>query len=389
MLNNAALYYVQTNLICIFVLLAIVFMKHKKNGNYDTEGIIFISIVVATIFYCILDTISGVLRGASFKGARAILYTSNGLYIAWPLLITFFWTSYVNARISGKSLVRTWYGKLLALPLVVFFLMTVLSFKNEFAFTLDSNNLYHREIGAYLIPAVAFTYLGVIEMILFVRYSTAQSIQVKDTCKSLMLFVVPPILMTGFQVVFYGVSASQVGMTLAVTLIHLSSQNNQIMIDELTGLGNRRSIMHFIDKRIDDDTVESIFMCLIDIDSFKKINDRFGHLEGDNALKEIAFILQKACRNYGNRVTIGRFGGDEFVILGVGVASDEVNSIVDDVYRLIEERNNQEDIKYKIDISMGRAAGLSSEFKDRKEFFEEADNDMYNCKKKKNLVQGV
>jgi len=84
--------------------------------------------------------------------------------------------------------------------------------------------------------------------------------------------------------------------------------------DHLTGLFNRRRIAQLLDNEMRralryDSTFTIILM---DIDSFKAVNDRFGHLVGDTVLKKIADVIRK-----GVRATdlIGRWGGEEFIIL--------------------------------------------------------------------------
>lgn len=84
--------------------------------------------------------------------------------------------------------------------------------------------------------------------------------------------------------------------------------------DELTGLLNRREIMRLLQqemaraKRYN----EPFSLLLIDIDFFKKINDSLGHLTGDKVLSETSAVLQRALRSSDR---IGRFGGEEFVVL--------------------------------------------------------------------------
>lgn len=85
--------------------------------------------------------------------------------------------------------------------------------------------------------------------------------------------------------------------------------------DKLTGLPNRALFMDHLNlaversKRRDDYTYAVLFM---DLDRFKDINDRFGHLTGDRLLVEVSKILEGRMRSTD---TVARFGGDEFVIL--------------------------------------------------------------------------
>jgi diguanylate cyclase (GGDEF)-like protein len=84
--------------------------------------------------------------------------------------------------------------------------------------------------------------------------------------------------------------------------------------DALTGLVNRRSVEASF--RIFQEARRQFVLALFDIDDFKKINDNYGHLAGDSALKAIATTLQSSVRSHD---VVGRFGGDEFIVMMVDV----------------------------------------------------------------------
>ncbi|MCF7790838.1 MAG: diguanylate cyclase [Victivallales bacterium] len=86
------------------------------------------------------------------------------------------------------------------------------------------------------------------------------------------------------------------------------------VMDELTGINNRRSLIEEIGKNIDISKRYKfpLSVAICDIDEFKSINDDFGHVVGDIVIKEIASVIKSRIR----KVDIaGRHGGDEFVIV--------------------------------------------------------------------------
>jgi len=84
------------------------------------------------------------------------------------------------------------------------------------------------------------------------------------------------------------------------------------LVDELTGIGNRRSVLAFLDEQIRShrDSGKPLSVATLDIDRFKQLNDRHGHAAGDEALKTVARLCQQVMR--GND-KIGRIGGEEFL----------------------------------------------------------------------------
>jgi diguanylate cyclase (GGDEF)-like protein len=84
--------------------------------------------------------------------------------------------------------------------------------------------------------------------------------------------------------------------------------------DVLTGLLNRRAVEEEVKKeinRIRRHAEETLCLGILDLDNFKKINDNFGHNEGDKVLKRVAKIIRSSIRNFD---IAGRWGGDEFLI---------------------------------------------------------------------------
>ncbi len=84
--------------------------------------------------------------------------------------------------------------------------------------------------------------------------------------------------------------------------------------DPLTGVANRRAILERIEYEIARHarTRHSFGVLVLDLDGFKLLNDRFGHLAGDDLLREVAAALQGAIRD---QDTLARLGGDEFCVL--------------------------------------------------------------------------
>ena len=105
----------------------------------------------------------------------------------------------------------------------------------------------------------------------------------------------------------------------------LSEARRQAVTDDLTGLGNRRSLFDDGGQRLESAGVgDRIALILIDLDNFKEINDSFGHPAGDELLREIARRLV-AC--VGTDDLLVRLGGDEFAVLTALAPTDESHQI--------------------------------------------------------------
>ena len=155
--------------------------------------------------------------------------------------------------------------------------------------------------------------------------------------------------------------------------------------DDLTGLLNRRGFMKMADKqfKIADRKKDDLFLIYADLDNLKKINDTNGHLEGDQALLEIAKILNQTFRQSD---IIGRLGGDEFAVLTTGDVGPGRVGACERLSEALKESNRINKFDFKLDLSVGIARYDSKNPCCLEEFICRADSLMYECKKKKKGV---
>jgi len=107
-------------------------------------------------------------------------------------------------------------------------------------------------------------------------------------------------------------------------------------IDGLTGTLNRRSLMALLEKEMAraKRTAAPLSVALLDLDWFKSVNDRFGHLAGDDALKRFAELTGATMRGSDS---FGRYGGEEFMLLLPGAAETAALTVVDRVRTAIAD----------------------------------------------------
>lgn len=152
------------------------------------------------------------------------------------------------------------------------------------------------------------------------------------------------------------------------------------LIDELTGLRNRRGFMTIADAelRLALRTGQRLSLYFADLDGMKQINDELGHVEGDRALRDVALILRETFRDAD---IIGHLGGDEFVVLAVG-STDELGTLA----RLQEriDRHNREAARhYRIAMSVGVAHHEPGSAETLEELLARADAEMYRVKQQR------
>ncbi|MBN2508812.1 MAG: GGDEF domain-containing protein, partial [Spirochaetales bacterium] len=178
---------------------------------------------------------------------------------------------------------------------------------------------------------------------------------------------------------------------LQVLLKELEKRNKKLtqdsLIDELTGLYNRRGFMLEAQSVLDANRDRHTGFCLYfaDMDGLKFINDNYGHPEGDRAIKDMAKILSSVFRE---EDIIARLGGDEFTILAFDVKEGFEDLISSRLSKETQKYQAQESRLYILSLSIGSAFGYSDQKKLRlEEVMKKADDRLYALRRKRKAEQ--
>jgi diguanylate cyclase (GGDEF)-like protein len=155
----------------------------------------------------------------------------------------------------------------------------------------------------------------------------------------------------------------------------------QASVDPVTGLPNRRAL----DDRLAEEVERALrykqplSLCFIDLDHFKSVNDGHGHAAGDAALAQVGSILRRTARGID---FVGRFGGEEFVVLVPGTWSEDAATLGERLRRAVAEStfNLEGNQPVRLTISIG-IAGLPEHALDAQTLNEHADKALYVAKR--------
>ncbi len=170
-------------------------------------------------------------------------------------------------------------------------------------------------------------------------------------------------------------------MALAIeNALKYQQAENSATTDYLTGLPNARSLFLQLDRELArckrDST--SLTVMVSDMDGFKQINDRFGHLEGNRVLRLFAQALKDSCREYDY---VARMGGDEFVVIAPGLAADAAGKKAEQMRALARQAGQEVCNEEILSLSVGRAI-FPDDGNDAEQLLSEADRRMYIEKQK-------
>ena len=150
--------------------------------------------------------------------------------------------------------------------------------------------------------------------------------------------------------------------------------------DYLTGLPNARSLFLELDRELArcKRDQSSLIVMVSDLDGFKQVNDRFGHLEGNRVLRLYAQALKESCRQYDY---VARMGGDEFVVVAPGLAPDAAAKKGEQMRALAKQAGFEICAEDILSLSVGQAM-YPDDGTDAEQLLAQADRRMYIEKQK-------
>jgi diguanylate cyclase (GGDEF)-like protein len=150
--------------------------------------------------------------------------------------------------------------------------------------------------------------------------------------------------------------------------------------DALTGLANRSVILEALNREHARQRRAggSFGIILLDIDHFKEVNDRHGHLCGDKVLREVARAMKESVRPYD---TVGRYGGEEFLIVAPETDAETTLRIAERVRKTVESRAIAEnEAEVRVTSSLGVAANTHLNASRPQDLLHLADEALYRAK---------
>jgi len=155
-------------------------------------------------------------------------------------------------------------------------------------------------------------------------------------------------------------------------------------VDELTGMLNYRVLIEKLEEEIRRKlrTGRQFSFIMIDIDDFKHINDRYGHLEGSRLIAQMGPLLKAACRT-GSTDTCFRYGGEEFSILLAETDVEEALAVAERVRKSVEDYPFTVKVAHpleKVTVSLGISTMEGASIKTTPELIREADVALYRSK---------
>jgi len=310
---------------------------------------LFMAMVYSTALMLVLDYLSVTVDGMAGMMGKRVVIAVNTLYFGVHPVPALLYLAYANFRTHSDY--RRLFRASLALGAVFTLLLTFTLLNLRFGqlFTLDESNRY---VWGGLFPLYIMSLYACILFVVAYVLRFRKKIDRRDFLP-LLFFPLPTLAGGLLQIAFYGTALLWTGNTIAMLVIFLHIQNRKLNQDYLTGAFNRRFLDEYLELKIRNlDVARSFFGLFIDLDAFKKLNDRFGHAAGDDALVLVVNILKSSVREAD---FVARYAGDEFVVI---LETDDEQTLARVIARIrasIARFNEGRHRPYSLGLSIGSA----------------------------------
>lgn len=352
--------------------------RRKNRESLHVGDKIYDGMAIVNLLGALSETIAFLVDGKQFIGSRQINYVSNSICFIGTVSIGLLWCLYVELRIyrNYKRIFKK--ARFVMFPWVVEVIMVLCNLLGTgIMFKISEGNIYQRAAGAIV---------GYISLIIYFAYSIYLVHQSKKQGMNLNFF--PVIYFVGpcfagvlIQFLFYGITSSWVLVAVALIFVQMQSYAENLYMDELSGLYNRRYLNAVLTER--KITIgKSLYGIMMDVNDFKYLNDNFGHSMGDKAICTLGNILLRSIPDGGIAI---RYAGDEFIVLLSGVDTECVLATMDEINHNLSQFNESKIEPFTLSVSMGYAEFGAGD--DTEAFLMHMDEKMYEEKRKYHLLK--
>lgn len=384
MAMEAPYLYLEINIICI-LLLGYLLTKYRDAQVLYYNLLLFRRFLATGVLLCLMEVFWIFVDGATFTGARDLNWLVNCLYYVLCSICAYFWYVFAEQELDSETRQSQWHKFLLALPLVLVLFIDLASVQTGWVFSLNAANHWQRGPYYFIHVLIDCGYILIITGRIFMKALATDLYEVRGKLMALTYFAIPASVGIILSQFLAGYTLTEVGLTLSALFFYLNLQEQQVSLDTLTRLNNRNEFQRVLhDKLKFYNPAQPLYLLVLDIDKFKQINDKYGHIEGDKALKQVAKVLQEVGSTYD--CFISRFGGDEFILLCEAEQEERIRQLCADIKSALAASKARNGTPYKLELSIGYAA-YDPAFKKTEEFVARADAHMYAEKREKKVTR--
>ncbi|MBO6300291.1 MAG: diguanylate cyclase [Lachnospiraceae bacterium] len=367
------------NAFCGLVLLTLILHSRVGMGLTATRRRYMRAAILLVIFYA-SDSLWYAMDCGVLPQNRTVSMLLKSIYFVSSSAAGYSWFIYMET-LTGAGFTRSRKRIFFSGALVwVHLVLTVINWFTGILFWEDEALQYSRGPFFGLQYLVVYAYLAIAAF--HALYKANHNYIDRSRYIVIATFPIIPAISALLQLFYWRIPFNCMAFTLSVLIMYMNELGDQVSREPLTGLANRKHFMHALEEGMDaHENDGQLYLFMIDMNRFKRINDTFGHVEGDKAILMTVEVLREACSEMHRKIVLSRYGGDEFAIIAELEREEEAKELKEKICSKIEDRNTGILLSYRLSLSIG-CARYTPEYKGIRSFIAAADKELYIEKEK-------
>ena len=379
-MSGFAVYFIEANIVCM-IIFGILLVHNHFNIDRQEKQIKFDHVLISFILYFLVDCFwAAIVKELIPKTRFTVVVDTFLIYILMGATV-YCWLGFVMAYEQVPHRNRPINRFAVLFPFLVSTIALIINYIAAPQTLINDNQDTLPGFSIYLI-VVPVIYIGAV---LFYTIRKAKH-EENPTEKKKHFFIgfFPLMVIAGglIETIFFpNLPIYCFTCLILMLLFYIQSIELRISADPLTGLNNRGQLERYISQKSNlHQEGRMTIVAMMDIDHFKTINDTYGHAEGDKALVTVATVLKNIINNHNLPTFLGRYGGDEFILIMHPYRIEEVDLILQE----IREEVKKYEAPYGLSISVGYDE-MADEKDPVQDCIQRADKKLYLDKEHRNL----
>lgn len=344
--------YCTLNVFCILILVTIL-GRILRSSDKRVSQVAYSWFIISSIILCSSDLLWGIVDSVYlWERSDTVSFAVNSIYHIFTIVVSYLWFLYAESEQESRTIsTKTGWG-ISMIPFVIDVVLIICSYKYSLVFFINEEGKYQRGDLYIAHIAICFFYIIFTSIKAFVRSFRKDNYMRKDLLRNLAYFCIFPLISGILQIAFIGSPMISAGVTFASLQVYVSSREQLISIDPLTKLNNRTEMVRYLDNKMKNRSFgKDLYLFIMDLDYFKKINDKYGHIEGDAAITIVADALRSVVKK--SNFFICRYGGDEFVLVGEVKSDFNPEEFGETINQTLIEETQRCEKEYTLHMSIG------------------------------------
>jgi len=324
----------------IIILIAVDFLRKLNTDRFQRK--LLIIMLVSLFLSSVFDFISLSIERTPGEKINKILYYTWSVYLIARNCLYYFSAVFVDYFAHGNTARTKRLLNILVAFLFMYCFSIILNIQAGFYFYISRENIYLP--GTLYSLNILLSYIPILIIIIDLGLITRHVKRSQIIC--IIVFVFLTAAGAALDIILRTTKFIWPCVTAAMLYTYLFIIRSDSKTDSLTGMENRNSFNEYIKNLYSQPNKKTYTFIMFDIARFKEINSALGHLEGDNALRDLSLILKGCIRNTDFSA---RLGGDEFIIVTLGTS--DVDRMIKRINETIDRQNKKQNRSYQLYIN--------------------------------------